>query len=381
MQTSTTTKAPVELVEEFHKLFNHPIKETIEGLEPLQSRQFSVKMLFEELAELAEASDVRKTLARLCVEYLNKQNTVIVSSGGPVRLSEQNIMFGGLSTDGDNVDQVEELDAVNDIEYFLNGKKLRGGYHKVSHASFYTVHQNNMTKAHRSDEHAMETVKANGLEGYVCVRKDSNWLLFNMDKKLVKPHDHKKVSLEPFITGTVDMSKFAGEYTVDQAKIVAEEMKNEIQPYLSTFYKEYVEIYNEVSLVIWKHTDENKGYRLQYQDGRYAFGKELTSLISDAPDIPTVVKDLVIKEFELRKRAEEEAERKLTINEVQDAIVKILEENDFALTFETGRINQSYGKHASRLIDDFEKVTAITVIPKYVANHAGVPIHVMKTQI
>src|SRR6478609_1553583 len=96
----------VASVKEFHQVFEHPINKL--GQEQLKIRQLRIKLLFEELKELAEASDCKETFRDLCEATVSDENWLN-------------------ATDGDNVDHLEELDALCDIQYVLAGKVLTGG--------------------------------------------------------------------------------------------------------------------------------------------------------------------------------------------------------------------------------------------------------------
>ena len=97
-------------VDEFHVAFDHP-RNNIEDDISLKNRQQRVNLLFEEVEELAEASDVKGTFQKNCLNSLMKHAT----SG--VREYLEEIEEGDLDEDGDNVDKVEELDALCDIQY------------------------------------------------------------------------------------------------------------------------------------------------------------------------------------------------------------------------------------------------------------------------
>lgn len=169
----------LEQVRSFHELFEHPIAEGPHAEEPLKIRQLRIKLLFEELAELAEASDCTETMRDLCyaahVEY-------------------------NFRKDGDNVDKVEELDALCDILYVLNGKVLTSGLHKIFDAAFDTVHNNNMTKAHRDEAHAKETIaklkEKNPGEEYKTIERNHLFIVQNSHGKVLKPWNHVKVKLD-----------------------------------------------------------------------------------------------------------------------------------------------------------------------------------------
>jgi len=173
----------LEQVKEFHEMFEHPIGIDENHVEPLKVRQLRIKLLFEELEELATASDVKITFLDLCEGHANKTYAKI--EGEPETW-----------VDGDNVDKVEELDAIADIQYVLNGKILTSGLHGLIEEANDLVHANNMTKAHRDMDHLMDTVIKKQMEGYYHKVKDGLYLLYNSDHKLTKPWNHKKVSFK-----------------------------------------------------------------------------------------------------------------------------------------------------------------------------------------
>lgn len=365
----------LELVRDFHNLFEHPIKETIEEDEPLKIRQLRVKLLFEELTELVDASDVRDTMFNLCNDYAlgNRQKHGDI---GDCRW-----------VDGDNVNKLEELDALCDIQYVLLGKVLTGGYHKVFYPAFKVVHENNMTKAHRDDNHATVTVFKSKSANFNRVCKDGKVLLYNSDGKLTKPWDHKKVSLEPFITGCIDMSDLLPRegMNTEEATQLVEQMKAKIEPYAdkpdeveigiySEDFKDAFILFNDYDLLIKKSRSLEKSYVVVYKNTT-RYGLSVQGILDDIT-LPVVLKDLALKEVEY---CESEITRVIsTPEEVQKQITILLKSNNCTLSYETGRTNQSYGKYASVLIDDFEKVGAITVKPIEDNQHAGLPICVVK---
>ena len=182
MSEKTTT----EKVKEFHELFEHPIGEHPNCLEPLKIRQLRIKLLFEELQELAEAGDVMGTFERLCHKVI----------------SDFTADNDQLSVDGDNVDKVEELDALCDLQYVLDGKKLTSGLHTITDQAFALVHYNNMNKAHDDMDHVQQTADKNVWQkdrDYTVTETDRGFLMYNISGKLIKPHDHKKVDLTTLI--------------------------------------------------------------------------------------------------------------------------------------------------------------------------------------
>lgn len=173
----------IEQVREFHETFEHPIGADSSHNEPLKIRQLRIKLLFEELTELAEAGDVKKTMATLCEQFLYK-------------LSQE--MDYSVLIDGDNVNKLEELDALADIQYVLSGKILTSGLHSIFDAAFDLVHQNNMSKGHDTKEEAMKTAEAlqDGKDNWcTIIERNGKHIVYNRDKKVIKPWNHKKVEL------------------------------------------------------------------------------------------------------------------------------------------------------------------------------------------
>lgn len=195
-------KINVERVLEFHQTFNHPIGDLKDASKAITNKElsFRVKMIFEELAELAEAADKKRTLAELCVDYLNS----IIPNGNKIGLTHQE---ESVCQDGDNVNLVEVFDAGLDIGYFVDGLFVSAGLSGMVEAGQELVHNNNMTKAHRGEGHAMDTIirllegDVNGAEEaldsgqYIITPKENRFLLTRKDGKLIKPHDHVKVAL------------------------------------------------------------------------------------------------------------------------------------------------------------------------------------------
>jgi predicted HAD superfamily Cof-like phosphohydrolase len=184
-----TTQTSLEMVKEFHELFEHPVGKDFTHVEPLKIRQLRIKLLFEELEELAVAGDVRETFFNLCNDHMNENRQRGGDNGDCDHI------------DGDNVDKKEELDAITDLQYVLDGKKLTSGLHALTKEAFELIHENNMKKAHIDQEHAVATIKHINLDKGVweTVAKNGKVLLYNPDGKLTKPWDHDKVDLSKLL--------------------------------------------------------------------------------------------------------------------------------------------------------------------------------------
>lgn len=170
----------VEKVKEFHAVFEHPIGEDHNHVESREMRQLRLKLIFEELSEFAKATDCQGTFVKLCAEVL------------------QEYVFNESPEDGDNVDKVEELDALCDLRYVIDGKLLTSGLWRLFPKAFQRVHDNNMAKAHRDLEHAMESAKYYREKrggDYKITERNGYFIVLNESGKVMKPHDHKRVDL------------------------------------------------------------------------------------------------------------------------------------------------------------------------------------------
>ena len=193
----------LEDVAEFHQTFKHPIGQ-IGEFEQLNIRQLRIKLLFEELAELAEASDCKMTMVQLCDKHVFNatNNESEIQEFEEERISTlTSLAFSMRLKDGDDVNLIEELDAICDIQYVLNGKIITAGLQDVFDKNFDLVHKNNMQKAHRDLKHAAKTIEYLRVEKastdeFKLIEEQEVVLLYNQDGKLIKPFDHKKVTLQ-----------------------------------------------------------------------------------------------------------------------------------------------------------------------------------------
>ncbi len=176
----------INAVKEFHETFNHPVNDYKNEID-LKTRQLRIKLLFEELQELAEASDVRKTFVTLCEEngigYYQNQD-----------ISE---------TDGEGiVDKKEEIDALSDIQYVLSGAVLALGHHENFEAAFDEVQRSNMSKMCHSLKEVEDTInhyKNKGVDAY-SVPKGEGWIVLRQgDDKVLKNLYYQEAQLEQFV--------------------------------------------------------------------------------------------------------------------------------------------------------------------------------------
>lgn len=177
----------INKVKEFHESFDHPINDFKNPID-LKTRQLRVKLLFEELEELATASDVKGTFGELCL--------------GVVESLSNNIENDVDVIDGDNVDKKEEIDALCDIQYVLSGAVLALGYQDVFDDAFEEVQRSNMSKMCRNldeVEKTKEYYEERGFESHFVEKGDSFIVLRKGDNKVLKNINYSEADLEQFI--------------------------------------------------------------------------------------------------------------------------------------------------------------------------------------
>lgn len=175
----------IEAVKEFHEKFSHPINDYKNQIE-LQTRQLRIKLIFEELQELAEASDVKETFIDLCLAVKDE--------------AEDN---NWVDEDGNNVDKKEEIDALCDIQYVLSGAILALGHQKNFDDAFDEVQRSNMSKMCTTEKEVEDTIKhykEKGVEGY-SVKKGDVWIVLRKgDDKVLKNIYYQEAQLEKFVS-------------------------------------------------------------------------------------------------------------------------------------------------------------------------------------
>lgn len=174
----------IETVREFHEVFNHPINEVNQEI-PLNVRQLRVKLIFEELQELSVASDVTETFLSLCQEVINKKENII---------------------DGDNVNKVEELDALCDLQYVLSGGIISLGHSQNFDKAFENVHDSNMSKMCSNMKEALDTIQfyvseKGETESNMQIKpKGTKYIVSRVsDNKILKNVYYKKTNLNPYV--------------------------------------------------------------------------------------------------------------------------------------------------------------------------------------
>lgn len=177
----------IQSVQEFHEIFNHPINNYKEDVD-VKLRQLRIKLIFEELQELSEASDVKGTFFSLCHDVTNKE------------FENHNVDI--YSNDGNNVDKKEEIDALADIQYVLSGAVLALGYQDIFDKSFDEVHRSNMSKMCKNLDEVnltIESYKQKGMDSYY-VEKDGGYIVLRKDdNKILKNVNYSEANLNQFL--------------------------------------------------------------------------------------------------------------------------------------------------------------------------------------
>lgn len=181
----------INAVSEFHQTFDHPINE-INGEIPQDLRKLRVKLIFEELKELAHAGDLKDYFADLCEESVDEWNNAT-----------------NWTADGEGkVDRIEELDALADLEYVLSGAILAYGFKDVFDEAFNLVHKSNMSKLvinfmKESERRKYEDLGHVGIT-FKTVNSEYS-IMKRADGKILKPSTYKEVDLKHLIPEPPDI--------------------------------------------------------------------------------------------------------------------------------------------------------------------------------
>jgi predicted HAD superfamily Cof-like phosphohydrolase len=170
----------IKNVQEFHENFNQPIN-TLEDNIELSTRQLRIKLLFEELKELSVASDVQSTFKKLSQDVCTENSDV---------------------PDGDNVDKVEEMDALCDLQYVLSGAILSLGHQEKFDDCFQNVHDSNMSKMCKDLDEVRETIehyKKGGVKSYSSSKGDKWIVMRKEDDKILKSVNYTKADIKSIL--------------------------------------------------------------------------------------------------------------------------------------------------------------------------------------
>ena len=168
-------------VAEFHKNFNQPINNFEDDID-VNVRRLRIKLLFEELHELAVASNVEGTFQKICGDVCSKS----------------------VVPDGNNVDKVEEMDALCDLQYVLSGGILSLGHQDKFDECFIDVDQSNMSKMCDNLDQVRETIdfyKQSGVDSYSASKGDKWIVIRKEDQKILKNVHYTKANIKGILYG------------------------------------------------------------------------------------------------------------------------------------------------------------------------------------
>ena len=136
-------KTSIEQVKEFHEVFGHPIAESPICL-PLERALARVSYMDEELS----------------LEYVEASR---------------------------NNDLVECIDALIDLQYFLDGTLVEHGVAHLKDELFAEVHRSNMSKVCTTEQHAFDTIDSYTKQGTQTYHKKVGeyWVVYRVDNQKV----------------------------------------------------------------------------------------------------------------------------------------------------------------------------------------------------
>ncbi len=185
----------LELVSEFHTLFEQPILSK-EDVIPIDRRRLRLALLFEELTELAEAYGLRKSFKDTIKEYIDKKEGFYV-------LDEETKEKIFVDIDTLILNKKEVLDATCDLQYILCGTVLENGQQNEFDSAFEDVHKSNISKLCTTVQEALDTkikyckdgvivYDKNLPDGYIGIYRQE-------DHKVLKSINYKPVELEKYV--------------------------------------------------------------------------------------------------------------------------------------------------------------------------------------
>ena len=173
-------------VKEFMTIFGQPVLDKPTPL-PEDRQKFRIALLFEELKEYAEASGQWEYFVdQLCEKEVNRL---------------LNDRLEGFNQHP-SINEVEQLDALLDLQYVLSGAVHEHGFGEIFDEAFEEVHSSNMSKACPDIATALRTIDKYAEEG-IEVHCDTNSLPIVIyraeDNKVLKSIDYKPAQLAQFL--------------------------------------------------------------------------------------------------------------------------------------------------------------------------------------
>ena len=170
-------------VKEFMATFGQPVLDKPTAL-PEDRQKLRIALIFEELKEYAEASGLIYSFIEMCDRASTDSHNMTQVHPHPT-----------------HVDQVEQLDALLDLQYVLSGAVHEHGFGEIFDEAFEEVHNSNMSKACQSELEAIDTA-ASYFNQNVSVKYDpfkTPIVIYREeDNKVLKSIDYKPAQLAQF---------------------------------------------------------------------------------------------------------------------------------------------------------------------------------------
>ena len=171
-------------VKEFMTTFGQPVLDKPTPL-PEDRQKLRIALIFEELKEYAEASGLIYSFIEMCDKASADSHNMTQVHPHPT-----------------HVDQVEQLDALLDLQYVLSGAVHEHGFGEIFDEAFEEVHTSNMSKACQSELEAIDTA-ASYFNQNVSVKYDpfkTPIVIYReKDNKVLKSIDYKPAQLAQFL--------------------------------------------------------------------------------------------------------------------------------------------------------------------------------------
>lgn len=166
----------LESIIEFQKAGGHTVAYSTDNHIPsIEDRKLRLKLIFEELSELADAYGMNQTFNKICYHHIDSQ----VDN------------FGNLCNDvidTEEFNKVEALDALCDLSVVVNGGYCISGFTDIAQEAYDETMRSNMSKFCYSLDEALATVAGkddwtyrvtniNGKDVYVFLRKSDGKIL------------------------------------------------------------------------------------------------------------------------------------------------------------------------------------------------------------
>jgi predicted HAD superfamily Cof-like phosphohydrolase len=178
-------------VEEFHRAFGHPVKET--PLVPLDRAELRLNLILEELHELAVASGKLGTFNKLMIKKLCLDIEEVVG------LHDVELVI----EDTNEGDIVECADAFGDILYVVAGGIHEYGLGQVMSAVSDNIHGSNISKLCKGIELTHRTMgkyAADGIETYYKMVGEDLFAVYRAeDNKVLKSVEYTPTNLAPIV--------------------------------------------------------------------------------------------------------------------------------------------------------------------------------------